>query len=414
MRLTSPGPALRPRLRPTLRMRGQIRRQPREAAPGISGPVRIDRRTHALVRRLGPGDIAVIDHLDLDRTSAEALVRCGVAAVLNAAESISGRYPALGAEVLAAAGIPLVDVGPDLLPRLSEGERVRVQGGGVWLGDEQVSEGDVLDASRVQELTERARSGLAARLEAFTLDSAEFLRREHALLLDDVGIPALGTSMRGRPALVVSATHDHRAELRALRPYLRDRRPVLVGVDAGADALLAMGLPPDIVVGNLDRASEEALRCGAELVAHRPRDGRAPRPERLERLGLEPVGFAVSGTAEDAAVLLVDAAGADTIVLAGSPAGLMEFLDCGRSAMASTFLTRLRAGPRLVDARTAVRLHGASLAGWHLVLMVLVGVLAVAVAVGTTPVGERWFDSGADAVGSAWQDTTDLVRGLGS
>jgi uncharacterized membrane-anchored protein len=404
---------LRPHLSRTLRPRAQSRRRPGASPPpGITGTVRVDRRTSALVRRLGPGDVAVIDHIDLDRTSAEALVRCQVAAVVNASESVSGRYPALGAEVIAAAGIPLVDVGPDVPARLSDGDRVRIQGGSVWRGDEQLAEGDLLDEPRVQELTERARSGLSMRLEAFTLDSAEFLRREHATLLDDVGIPALTTTLRDRPVVVVSATHDHRAELRALRPYLRDRRPVLVGVDAGADALLDLGLKPDVVVGDLDRASEAVLSSGAELVAHRSRSGRPPRPERLERLGLEPVGFAVSGTPEDAAVLLADAGGAEVVVLVGSPAGLREFLDRGRSAMASTFLTRLRVGPRLVDARTVARLHGTGIAFWQLLVLLLAGLLAVGVAVSTTPVGERWVDSGADTVSSAWHDATDLVRGL--
>ena len=281
--------------------------------------------------------------------------------------------------------------------RVSDGDSLRVLDGEVWLGDEPVARGDVLDMDRVAERTEQARAGLAARLEAFTLDAAEYLRREHALLLDDVGHPQPGrTTFRGREVLVVSAAHDHRADLHALRPYLRDRHPVLIGVDAGADALLDVGLTPDVVVGDLD----SAVRRGPAL---RRRDGRAhgarrparPMRERLERYGVEPVPFAAAGTAEDAALLLADAGGADVIVLAGSHSDLVEFLDRGRSAMASTFLTRLRVGPRLLEARTAARLHGTRLPPWHLVLLVLAGLLAVAVAVGTTPVGQEWVDSGS-------------------
>jgi uncharacterized membrane-anchored protein len=380
--------------------------------PGVTGTARVDRRSTALIRRLRPGDIAVIEHVDLDRPTAEALAGAGVAAVVNAAASVSGRYPALGAGVLAAAGIPLVDVEASTLSRVSDGDRLRVHEGTVWHGDEQIAEGDLLGADRVVELTEHARSGLGARLEAFTLDSAEYLRREHELLLDDVGIPDLSTRVRGREVLVVSTVRDHRGDLRALRSFVKDRHPVLVGVDAGADALLQAGLTPDVVVGDLDAASETVLRCGAEMVAHRPRGGSPPARERLDTFGVEPLPFAVSGTAEDAALLLVDAGGADVIVLAGAHADLMDFLDRGRSAMASAFLTRLRVAPRLLDARTAARLHRSQLAPWHLVLLMLAAVLAVAVAVATTPVGQEWFGAGADAVTSVWDDTVTFVRGL--
>ena len=393
------------RLTTTRRSRGPV-------LPGVTGTARLDRRTSSLTRRLRPGDVAVIQHVDLDRASAEAMVACRVAAVVNAAESISGRYPALGPQVLASAGIPLVDVGPEVMSRVSDGDALRVLDGEVWLGDEPVARGDVLDMDRVAERTEQARAGLAARLEAFTLDAAEYLRREHELLLDDVGIPTLTTTLRGREVLVVSATHHHRADLRALRGYLRDRHPVLIGVDAGADALLDVGLKPDVVVGDLDALSARGLRCGAEMVAHTARDGRPPQRERLERYGVKPVPFRAAGTAEDAALLLADAGGADVIVLAGSHADLVEFLDRGRSAMASAFLTRLRVGPRLLEARTAARLHSTRLSPWHLVLLVLAGLLAVAVAVGTTPVGQEWIDSAADTASAIWHDTVNAVQGL--
>ncbi len=393
------------RLTTTRRSRGPV-------LPGVTGTARLDRRTSSLTRRLRPGDVAVIQHVDLDRASAEAMVECRVAAVVNAAESISGRYPAMGPQVLAAAGIPLVDVGPEVMSRVSDGDRLRVLDGAVWLGDEPVARGDVLDMDRVAERTELARAGLASRLEAFTLDAAEYLRREHELLLDDVGIPSLSTTFRGREVLVVSAAYDYRADLRALRTYLRDRHPVLVGVDAGADALLEVGLKPDVVVGDLDGLSAAALRCGAEMVAHRARDGRAPLRERLERYGVKPVPFPSAGTAEDAALLLADAGGADVVVLAGSHSDLVEFLDRGRSAMASAVLTRVRVGPRLLEAGTAARLHGTRLSPWHLVLLVLAGLLAVAVAVGVTPVGQEWIDSAADAVGAIWNDTVTAIQGL--
>ncbi len=391
-------------------MRLTTLRRPRSSTlPGVVGTARLDRRTLHLTKRLRPGDVAVISHVDLDRASAEALVACRVAAVVNAAESISGRYPNLGPEVLAAAGVPLVDnVGADVLARLTDGEVVRIHDGVIHAGERQVAAGVVLDAALVEQRKDQARAGLTAQLQAFTLDAAEHLRREHELLLDGVGIPEVATRLRGREVVVVSPTHDHRADLRGLRGYLRDRRPVLVGVEGGADTLLEAGLTPNLVVGDLDELTDRVLRCGAEIVAHVTRDSTVGNRERLERLGVEPVPFAMSGTSQDAALLLVDHAGAEIVVVAGAHPDLVEFFDQGRSAMASAFLTRLKVGPRLLDAKAAARLHGSRLRAWHLLLLVLTGLLAVGVSVAATPVGAGWIDD----AGAYWHDFATFLQGL--
>ena len=391
-------------------MRLSTLRRPRsDALPGVTGTARLDRRTLHLTKRLRPGDVAVISHVDLDRASAEALVACRVSAVVNAAESISGRYPNLGPEVLAAAGIPLVDnVGADVLGRLTDGEVVRVHEGVVYVGEDRVAEGDVLDSALVEIRKDQARAGLTSQLQAFTLDAAEHLNREHELLLDGIGIPAVATALRGREVVVVSATHDHRADLQGLRGYLRDRHPVLVGVEGGADALLDAGLTPHLVVGDLDELTDRVLRSGAEIVAHVTRDATLGNRERLERIGVEPVVFATSGASQDAALLLVEHAGADLIVVAGTHPNLVEFFDQGRSAMASAFLTRLKVGPRLLDAKAAARLHGSRLRAWHLLLLVLAGLLAVGVSVAATPVGAGWIDD----LGAYWHDFVTFLQGL--
>ena len=362
-----------------------------------------------LVKRLRPGDIAVIDHVDLDRMSAEALVGCRVAAVVNAAESISGRYPSLGPEMIVAAGIPLVDAaGPAVLTSLHEGDRVSIDGGRVLRGDTFVAEGLPLDTVRVEELMERARGGLSAQLEAFTLNTVEYLRRERDLLLDGVGIPDVSTPMSGRHVVVVVRGYDYKKDLRTLRPYVREHHPVLVGVDEGADALVETGLVPDLVVGNVDSVSDETLRSGAEVVVHAHRDGRVPGRDRLDRLGVDAVVFSAGGTSEDVAMLLADAAGASLIVAVGTHATLEEFLDRGRSGQASTFLTRLRVGPKLVDADAVSSLYRARIHSWQLLVLLLAGLLAVLAAVATTPAGDDWFD----ALGTGWSEIGDFFRGL--
>ncbi len=386
-----------------------LRRTRSKDALAITGVVRLDRRTRNLARRLRPGDIAVIDHLDVDRASAEVLVGCRVAAVVNAAESVSGRYPNLGPEVIVAAGIPLLDaVGRDAFAALHEGDRVRLDGDRVYRGDTVVAQGRLLDADAVRALTSAARDGLAAQLEAFSLDTMEYLRRERDLLLDGVGVPDIRTPLDQRHVVLVARGYDYREDLRTLRPYLREHRPVLVGIDAGADALVEAGLTPDLVVGDTDTMSEQALRSGAEIVLHADRDGRASGRERLERLGVEAVVFPAAGTSEDVAMLLADSQGAGLIVTVGTHATLVEFLDRGRSGMASSFLTRLRVGPKLVDAKGVSRLYTRQIHTWQLMLLVLSGLVALLVALAATPAGEQWLD----ALRASWDDIVTFFGDL--
>ncbi|TCC62341.1 hypothetical protein E0H73_16755 [Kribbella pittospori] len=358
-----------------------LRRARPTELPGIAGVVRLDRRTKNLTKRLKPGEIAVIDHVDLDRVSAEALVDCRVAAVVNVADSISGRYPNLGPEILVEAGIPLVDgVGREVFSVLHEGERVRLNEGSLYRGEEVVAKGVSQDSQSVAELMDDARSGLSTQLEAFTANTLEYLRRERDLLLDGVGVPEIHTPMDGRHVLIVVRGYDYREDLVALRPYIREYRPVLIGVDGGADALVENGYVPDLIVGDMDSVKDETLRSGAEVVVHAYRDGRAPGSERLERLGVDSIEFPATGTSEDVAMLLADSKGASLIVAVGTHNSLVEFLDKGRSGMASTFITRLRVGAKLVDAKGVGRLYRSRVSTLQVVALAVAGLFALGMA----------------------------------
>ena len=386
-----------------------LRRSKSVLEPGVTGAVRLDKRTSKLTKRLRPGDIAVIDHIDIDRASAEALVAGRVAAVVNVSESISGRYPNLGPEIIAAAGIPLIDsVGSNVFATLDEGDTVRIEDGVIHRGDSVIGQGEVYDAERILELMDRARAGMTSQLEAFTANTMEYLRRERSLLIDGVGVPDVHTRIEGRHVLVVVRGYDYREDLASLRGYIRQYRPVLCGVDGGADALVEAGHKPDIIIGDMEEVSDATLRCGAELIVRSARDGRAPGVERLERLGLEGVVFPASGTSEDIAMLLADSKGAPLIVAVGTHATLVEFLDRGRSGMASTFLTRLRVGPKLIDAKGVTRLYRNGIRTWQLMLMLLAGLLALAVALAATPAGQEWLDGSE----GRWNDVVDWFQGL--
>jgi uncharacterized membrane-anchored protein len=392
------------------------------AEPGVVGTVRADRRTAALLPRLRPGDIAVLDHLDLDRATAQSLLDTGVVAVVDASPLISGRYPNLGPELLAGSGIAMLDqVGPDVFARVQDGSRARLHDGALLLGTDPVASGRALDPDRVAELMEQARGGLSSQLQSLTHNTTEFLRREQDLLLHGRGMPQTRTRFEGRPVVVVVRGFGYRDELKALRRYVREQRPVLVGVDAGADALVEAGHRPDVVVAGEEGlgadsgpgsqggpVSDKALRAARDVVLHADASGVAVGRDRLERLGVRHQTLAASVTTEDVALLLSDARGAALIVTVGTHATLEEFLDSERDGLASTFLTRLRVGPKLVDATGIPTLYAGGVRVWQLALVLLAAVVTLAVAVASTPLGAQWWSSLQDALPAL----TDQIRGL--
>jgi uncharacterized membrane-anchored protein len=371
-------------------MRLPTLRRPRSAdgETAAAGPARLDRRTKRLTQRLKPGDVAIIDHVDIDRVAGDALVAIGVSAIVNASPSISGRYPNLGPEVIVAAGIPLVDaVGQEIFDRVREGQRVHVDGADVYLAGEVVASGQRHDVETVAAAMTEARAGLSIQLEAFAANTMEYMKRERDLLLDGVGVPEVRTQIDGRHCLIVVRGYDYREDLDVLGSYIREFRPVLIGVDGGADALVEAGYTPDLIVGDMDSVSDDVLRCGAEVVVHAYPDGRAPGLARVDRLGVRAVVFPAAATSEDIAMLLADERGATLIVAVGTHATLVEFLDKGRAGMASTFLTRLRVGGKLVDAKGVSRLYRQRVSSMSLFVLIASALCAMAAALAVSTVG---------------------------
>jgi uncharacterized membrane-anchored protein len=389
-------------------MRLPTLRRARTVEPGaVSGVARLDRRTKRLVGRLRPGDVAVIDHVDIDRVAADSLVAVGVAAVLNAKPSISGRYPNLGPEVLIQAGIVLIDaIGEEAFERIREGDVVSIDGDTVLVGGEPVATGIRQDAETVAAAMADAREGLSVQLEAFAANTMDYLKQERDLLLDGVGVPDVQTRIAGRHVLIVVRGYDYKADLDVLRPYIREFKPVLIGVDGGADALVENGYTPDMIIGDMDSVTDDVLRCGAEVVVHAYPDGRAPGLDRVRQLDVAALTFPAAATSEDLAMLLADEKGASLIVAVGTHANLVEFLDKGRGGMASTFLTRLKVGGKLVDAKGVSRLYRQNISGSSLLLLVLSAIAAMASAVAVSTVGKAYL-----AVVSEWWD--NLVFQLG-
>ncbi|CAN5409178.1 putative cytokinetic ring protein SteA [soil metagenome] len=348
----------------------------------VTGTARVDRRTKDLVKRLKPGEIAVINHRDLDRVAGEGLAGAKLAAVVNASQSISGRYPNGGPRRVAEAGIPLIDdVGKEVMDSIRDGDTLTIVDGVLFVGGNEVCRGEVLGLAQVDERMELARDAIGNELESFAVNTLEYVEKEARLLFEPIVLPEIRTRVAGRHVLIVVRGHDYKEDLRALRPYIVEYHPVLIGVDGGADALLDMKFTPDMIIGDFDSLSERAWNCGAELVHHVHPDGRAPGREELLEAGFPYVEFVIEGTSEDAAMMLAYEMRAELIVAVGTHATMVEFLDKGRAGMSSTFLTRLRLGPMLIDAKGVSQLYRGRVRRRDILMLVgaaIVVILAVA------------------------------------
>jgi len=352
------------------------------ARPGVTGTARVDRDIDRLLRRIGPGDIVVIDILDLDRMTADALVDARIAGVINASPSISGRYPNLGPEVLVANNIALVDsAGPEVFKKIKDGAKIRLHNGGVYAGDRRLVHGVERSDEEIADLMHDAKTGLVAHLEAFAGNTIEFIRSESPLLIDGVGIPDIDVDVYRRHVVVVSDEPGAEDDLKALKPFIKEYQPVLVGVGAGADTLEKCGYKPQLIVGNPEQMSAEVLKCGAQVVLPADADGHASGLERIQDLGIGAMTFPAAGSAADLALLLVDHHGASLIVTVGHPASIEEFFDRSRQqSNPSTFLTRLKVGEKLVDAKAVATLYRNHISGGAIAMLILAVLFAIVAA----------------------------------
>jgi len=358
------------------------------AAPveAIEGRVRLGRRTKHLVKKLVPGDVAVIDHVNIDRIAAEELIASGVGVVINASPSSNGRYPNAGPLLLAQAGVRLIDVeDADPFELLTDGSRVTVSGGVVLSGGAELLQGKVLGVEELERQRTEQLERVDEALAEFAENTVAHVRQETDLLTGSVEFPPTRASFRDRHVLIVVRGDRHRRDLKALRAYIRDVHPLVVAVDGGADGVLEAGLKPDVILGDMDSAGDEALRCGAELIVHAYPDGRAPGRQRLLDLGLDHTLLPAAGTSEDVAMLMAYEKGATLIVSVGAHFNLIEFLDRKRGGMSSTFLTRLRIGEKLVDAKGVSRLYNPSSPFGPMALFLAAFMVLLAIVVITSP-----------------------------
>lgn len=402
-----------------------------QTSPGgprtLTGVFRIDTDPKHVASRVRSGDIAVIDRLDLDRASAEALVAREPAVVLNVQPTLSGRFPAGGAQTLIDAGILLIDrVGADILAAKDGSLGTVTLGGGpdavtvdddkpwvpyaaddaedtppvdatppspeavIVVGDVAVT-GHVVAAEDVEATMSQAHTGLPHQLAAFTANAMDVVERSGGAVIEGEGLPPLGIDVSGRHVLVIAPGAGHAKAVKALREYVKERKPVVIAVDEAADAAVAAKIRPDVVVGDVSSISEKALAGAARVIVHDPAGQIAAA--RVDALSASHDTTAVDLASEDLAILLAHHGEADVIVTAGVATSLVDLLESGRPDAASTFLTRLSAGARIVDAHVIAALYRSRFSWGVVIVAVVVALAALGAALWLNADSRAWIES---------------------
>jgi uncharacterized membrane-anchored protein len=358
----------------------------------IRGRAKLDRRTKNLVNRLRKADIAIISHDDIDEVAANCLINIKPQAIINTQSSITGRYPAKGVYKILKSGIPVLDeVEDEIFDQIKEGTRLEIRQNQVFAGGNKVGEGKLLTLEDVKAKLNQADENLKQQLDNFVDNTLEYAKKEKGILLGNLEVPQLHTYILKRHVLIVVRGSSYKEDLRTISSYIHEQRPVLIGVDGGADALLEFGLKPDIIVGDMDSVSNEALQCGAEIVVHAYADGQAPGLDRVESMGIEAIVFPVPGTSEDVAMILAWEYGASLIVAVGTHSNMVDFLEKGRKGMASTFLVRLKVGSILVDARGVSQLYQQSLHRRNLAQLFVAALVPITILLMISPATKPFF-----------------------
>lgn len=328
----------------------------------IKGIVKKDKKTKNLIKRLKPGDIAIIDHKDIDEIASTSLVESKVRCVLNLNMSISGKYPNKGPSILVESGIVLLESkNKEVFKIIIEGDLLELTENRIVYKDKIIGTYEELNFKKIEELLKIGYSNMENELDKFIENTLEYAKKEKELVLEKGNIPNINTRMINKHALVVVRGKDYKKDLLAIQNYIVEMKPVLIGVDGGGDALLEFGYIPDIVIGDMDSVSDRCLKISKEIIVHAYKDGSAPGLERVKSLGLEAKIYPSAGTSEDIAFLLAYSNNVNLIVAVGTHSNMIDFLEKGRSGMASTFLVRLKVGSKLVDAKGVNMLYRSSL-----------------------------------------------------
>lgn len=324
----------------------------------IKGIVKKDKRTKRLIYKLRPGDIALLCHEDIDEIAAEALIKSKVKCIINTEKTITGFYPNNGPLKLLKNRIPIYEIeDKSIFNIIEDGGIIEIENNKLYYLNKYIGKCRLIEKDEILKLYDLGCKNIDLKLNDFIDNTIFYAKKEKSWITNKIDLPEVGTLIRNRDVLVVVRGNGYKEDLRAIFDYVKSKKPVLIGVDGGGDALLELGLIPDIVIGDLDSVSDKCLQLCKEIIVHAYPNGYAPGLSRIKNKGLEAKIFSSAGTSEDIAMLLAYNYGAKLIVAVGAHNCMIDFLEKGRKGMGSTFLVRTKIGSKLVDAKGINKLY---------------------------------------------------------
>jgi uncharacterized membrane-anchored protein len=309
--------------------------------------------TKELIKNLEPIDIPVIYHEDIDEVAAYSLLNKKVKAVINCKKSLTGKYPAKGANILIKKGVIILDnLGEDFFNSIKSKDYINIIGKGLYINNNIYSDNiTVLNEWNINQMIQKSNTRFNTELKNFINNTLEYAEKEKDIFVDPVIFPPISLEIANKQVLIVARGNDYINDLKTIKKYIEVKKPVLIGVDGGGDGLLSIGYTPDIIIGDMDSVSDECLYKTKEIIVHAYINGYAPGMGRIKKLGLKAKIFPFPGTSEDVAMLLAYENNAELIVAIGTHSNAIDFFEKGRNGMASTMLVRLKIGSKLIDAK---------------------------------------------------------------
>jgi len=350
------------------------------------GYIKKDIKTKNLIKRLKPGDVPVLLHEDIDEVAAYSLIDKKVKLVINCAKSFTGKYPANGVKILIENNVEIIDdMGQEFYDNLNEGDIIEIEQNKIYINKEYICDAKYLDVQEFNKMYTESYKNMEQILEHFIQNTLEYAKQEKWFILSSLELPDIKVNMFDKHVLVVTRGIDFKKDIKAIKNYIFEVKPIIIAVDGAADALIEEGFLPHIILGDMDSVSEKALLSCKEIIVHSYTNGHAPGLKKVKELGLEAKTIACPGTSEDVALLLAYEKGAELIVSVGSHSNIVDFLEKGRKGMASTFLVRLKVGPKLVDAKGVSRLYSEKFNLKYFIMLFLAALIPLFAILLTTP-----------------------------
>lgn len=316
----------------------------------VEGIIKKGSKTKALIKYLNSNDIAVLNHNDIDELAAYALINSGISIILNTGLCMTGKYNSKGTSILIKNGIKLYEVKVSY-ELFNDGDYVCIRDKDLIINKYNIFTNACTNVNEayVRKYTELSNTNANKELINFINNTLSYANEEKDKILFETSYPNINIKIKGRDVLIVVRGSFCESDLMALKSYIEFYKPVIIGVDGGADLLINNGYVPDILIGDMDSVSDLGIYRSKEIILHAYKNGYCPCKDRVDKMNVKYKILSMLGTSEDIAMLMAYDMGAEQIVLLGGHKCMYDFMEKGRKGMGSTLLTRIKIGEKLID-----------------------------------------------------------------